>query len=314
MTPTPEQDAAAFGQRRYLPNSTGCFVCGEDNPAGLRTRFFVEDGIVNTFAVRLLSKPYFNVTIPIEIAVAILHVPARHRAGVILDQHIALAKSHAGRFDITYVPLRTFWLQRNLTPLPQVPLVIPLTALPDITPLYDPLKGIEPQDIRVLLKTRNSRLWNSPEFHQDYVGLTAEGAHYLTQHGVKVVGIDYLSIEEFRKPGAPAHRNLLGSGTIIIEGLNLRDVEPGPYELYCLPLRVVVCHQCGLTFLNPQPTPAALQRFYEREYYAGAKPISAEARMKGYVGEACPECANFTLVRNGTCLKCDTCGSTTGCS
>ena len=47
-------------------------------------------------------------------------------------------------FDITYVPLRTFWLQRNLTPLPQVPLVVPLTALPDITPLYDPLKGIEP--------------------------------------------------------------------------------------------------------------------------------------------------------------------------
>jgi ribonucleoside-diphosphate reductase alpha chain len=39
-----------------------------------------------------------------------------------------------------------------------------------------------------------------------------------------------------------------------------------------------------------------------------------EARMKGYIGEACPECANFTLVRNGTCLKCDTCGATTGCS
>jgi ribonucleoside-diphosphate reductase alpha chain len=39
-----------------------------------------------------------------------------------------------------------------------------------------------------------------------------------------------------------------------------------------------------------------------------------EARMKGYVGEACPECGNFTLVRNGTCLKCDTCGGTTGCS
>jgi ribonucleoside-diphosphate reductase alpha chain len=40
----------------------------------------------------------------------------------------------------------------------------------------------------------------------------------------------------------------------------------------------------------------------------------AEARMKGYVGEACPECGNFTMVRNGTCLKCDTCGGTTGCS
>ena len=40
----------------------------------------------------------------------------------------------------------------------------------------------------------------------------------------------------------------------------------------------------------------------------------AEARMKGYVGESCPECGNFTMVRNGTCLKCDTCGATTGCS
>jgi ribonucleoside-diphosphate reductase alpha chain len=40
----------------------------------------------------------------------------------------------------------------------------------------------------------------------------------------------------------------------------------------------------------------------------------AQARMKGYVGEACPECGNFTMVRNGTCLKCETCGSTTGCS
>ncbi|MEY3751339.1 MAG: hypothetical protein RLZZ631_576 [Cyanobacteriota bacterium] len=47
-------------------------------------------------------------------------------------------------FDATYMPLRTFWLQRNLTPLPQVPLVVPLTLLPDITPWYDPVKGIEP--------------------------------------------------------------------------------------------------------------------------------------------------------------------------
>ena len=50
----------------------------------------------------------------------------------------------------------------------------------------------------------------------------------------------------------------------------------------------------------PQPTRSPTRR--------------AEARMKGYVGEACPECGNFTMVRNGTCLKCDTCGGTTGCS
>ncbi len=103
----------------------------------------------------------------------------------------------------------------------------------------DELKGIEAEDVRVLIKTRNSRLWGSPEFHEDYVGLTAEGATYLVNHGVKVLGVDYLSVEEFRRPGAPAHHILLGGGTIVIEGLNLRDVEPGSYELFCLPLRVV---------------------------------------------------------------------------
>jgi len=47
-------------------------------------------------------------------------------------------------FDLTYVQLRTFWLQRNLYPLPSVPLVLPLQVIPDITPWVDPIKGIEP--------------------------------------------------------------------------------------------------------------------------------------------------------------------------
>ena len=55
---------------------------------------------------------------------------------------------------------------------------------------------------------------------------------------MKVVGIDYLSVEQFKKPGAPAHHGLLGSGVIIIEGLNLSDAEAGQYEMYCLPLRI----------------------------------------------------------------------------
>ena len=95
------------------------------------------------------------------------------------------------------------------------------------------------EDVRVLIKTHNSRLWGSPEFHPDYVGVTEAGARYLVERGVKVVGVDYLSVEEFKKPGAPAHHVLLGGGTIVIEGLNLRDVEPGIYEMFCLPLRIV---------------------------------------------------------------------------
>ena len=93
-------------------------------------------------------------------------------------------------------------------------------------------------DVRVLLKTSNSRLWGSPAFHPEYVGVTEAGARHLVDRGVRVVGIDYLSIEEFKKPGAPAHRVLLGGGAIIIEGLDLRDVEPGTYDMFCLPLRV----------------------------------------------------------------------------
>jgi arylformamidase len=94
-------------------------------------------------------------------------------------------------------------------------------------------------DIRILFKTSNSRLWASPEFNRNYVGVTASGAEHLIAHGIKVVGVDYLSVEEFKQPGAPAHHVLLGAGAIIIEGLNLRDVEPGVYDMLCLPLRVV---------------------------------------------------------------------------
>ena len=102
------------------------------------------------------------------------------------------------------------------------------------------LSGLDlSDDVRVLFKTSNSRLWASPEFHTDYVGMTASGAQYLIEHGIKVVGVDYLSVEVFKTPGAPAHHTLLGGGAIVIEGLNLRDVEPGIYDMLCLPLRLV---------------------------------------------------------------------------
>lgn len=94
------------------------------------------------------------------------------------------------------------------------------------------------EDIRVLLKTSNSALWNGEGFHADYTHLTEAGARYLVDQGVKVVGIDYLSVEQFKKAGAPAHRALLSQGVVIIEGLNLSEADPGMYEMYCLPLRI----------------------------------------------------------------------------
>jgi len=104
----------------------------------------------------------------------------------------------------------------------------------------DDLSGLDLSgDVRLLIKTRNSQLWGSPEFHTDFVGVTRSGATHLVEQGIKVLGVDYLSVEPYKTPGAPAHHVLLGAGTIVIEGLNLRDVEPGIYDMYCLPLYIV---------------------------------------------------------------------------
>lgn len=94
-------------------------------------------------------------------------------------------------------------------------------------------------EIRLLIKTHNSSFWGSPTFREDYVGVTDSGAKHLVARGIKVVGVDYLSVEQFKNVGKPAHHVLLGAGTIVIEGLDLRGVEPGIYDMLCLPLRVV---------------------------------------------------------------------------
>jgi arylformamidase len=87
---------------------------------------------------------------------------------------------------------------------------------------------------RVLFRTRNSQLWEQDEFSEDFVSFDASGARALLDAGVRLVGIDYLSIGD---PGA--HRALLGADVAVVEGLDLRGVEPGPYQLVCLPLKLV---------------------------------------------------------------------------
>jgi arylformamidase len=87
---------------------------------------------------------------------------------------------------------------------------------------------------RLILKTRNSELWSRSEFTREFIRLTADGARLLIGRGVRLVALDYLSIGD-----QDAHRVLLGSGIVALEGLDLREVEPGPYDLVCLPLRLV---------------------------------------------------------------------------
>jgi arylformamidase len=91
---------------------------------------------------------------------------------------------------------------------------------------------------RVLLKTRNSALWGSDAFAEDFVHLSTEAAEWLAARKPRCLGVDYLSVGGFHKNGTPVHRALLGAGIWLIEGLDLRRAEPGEYELLCLPLRV----------------------------------------------------------------------------
>jgi arylformamidase len=92
---------------------------------------------------------------------------------------------------------------------------------------------------RILLRTSNSRLWHPARaFRTDFVYLAPEGADWMIERGVELVGIDYLSIEGNRVPGAPTHKRLLGAGIPILEGLDLFKVRPGRWEMVALPLRI----------------------------------------------------------------------------
>ena len=91
---------------------------------------------------------------------------------------------------------------------------------------------------RVLLRTGNGERLRRGEFSPEYRALTPEGAGYLLEHGVQLVGIDTLSVERFGSEEYPVHHLLLGHGAVIVEGLDLSAVAPGRYHLICLPLRL----------------------------------------------------------------------------
>jgi arylformamidase len=117
--------------------------------------------------------------------------------------------------------------------------VLEFPGLASIDPRQLATRAIRPRE-RILLKTANSRrCWATDEFVANYVYVTPEGAQYLAERGIQALGIDYLSIGAPTAQGNLTHRILLGAGIWIIEGLDLSAVQPGDYELICLPLKVL---------------------------------------------------------------------------
>ncbi|MBT3367540.1 MAG: cyclase family protein [Nitrospina sp.] len=94
--------------------------------------------------------------------------------------------------------------------------------------------------IRILFKTKNSKFWAREEkkFQKKFVHLSKEGASFLVEHGIKLVGIDYLSVEQFASPDHATHHILLRNQVIIVEGLNLSGISEGEYELIALPIKL----------------------------------------------------------------------------
>ena len=94
--------------------------------------------------------------------------------------------------------------------------------------------GIE----RVLFKTDNSQHWQDEKFYEEFIYLEPDGAEFLVQRGIQLVGIDYLSIDKFKSEKHPTHFALLTRDIVILEGLNLSKVPAGEYTLFALPLNL----------------------------------------------------------------------------
>lgn len=117
--------------------------------------------------------------------------------------------------------------------------VLDLTALGPALITSAALEKLAPPPAeRLLLKTQNSRLWTECEVRTNFAALSDDAAEWMVAHGIRLVGIDYLSIAPFSDP-APVHERLLAADIVILEGLDLSSVSAGSYTLICLPLRLI---------------------------------------------------------------------------
>jgi arylformamidase len=163
------------------------------------------------------------------------------RAGAAMNLSWFSMSAHTGtHMD---APLHFLNGAASLDELPLEAVIGPARVIAVRHPASITVEEIGPQRIepgeRILFKTENSRRrWHDQPFDERFVAIPAETARYLAGRAPALIGVDYLSVGAYEGDGDETHRALLGAGIWLVEGLNLSEVEPGRYDLVCLPLRI----------------------------------------------------------------------------
>jgi len=192
--------------------------------------------------------PIYDITVPIRSGMPVYEGDP----GIEIQPWSALAKGdsanvsflHFGAHTGTHVDAPAHFIEgtRKIDALSLEALIGPARVIrvPDEVSEIDPdfLAACDLNQVeRVIFHTRNSSFWREG-FRKDFTHLLPEAAKVLVDREVKLVGIDYLSIEKFHSGHHRTHLTLLSKDVVIVEGLNLSDVAPGDYELICLPLKI----------------------------------------------------------------------------
>ena len=174
---------------------------------------------------------------------------------IVLKRYKAISEGHASNnsklecsvHSGTHVDAPSHFIEDGIT-VDQLPLdvligtafVADFSKADTVTPDSLEMLELPVETTRLLIKTRNSALWSDPhhQFNPDFVAINPDAANWVVNRGIRLIGIDYLSIQRYKDPEPLTHRILLGAGVIIVEGLCLQKVHAGLYTLICLPIKL----------------------------------------------------------------------------
>ena len=172
-----------------------------------------------------------------------IHLETVHRSGE--NYHESISKLSCDVHSGTHIDAPLHFLSEGKDTA-QIPLevlvgealVVDIQSSSHITAADLENLGIPKDTKRLLLRTKNSSLWDNfgKVFREDYIALTHEAAEWIVNTNIRLIGIDYLSIQPFGDLSQQTHLTLLSADIVILEGLNLSGVQQGIYELICLPL------------------------------------------------------------------------------